>query len=129
MKRAPNILSGALLRERPDVATFIKLKIPVIFQKRKHGENKIHIDVKQFTKELPISSSLAERLTDSFGLPIKHNLREKREPIDRIELAKTYSKLMENGTFKTKAELARHLGVSRAWITIVMNTLKYKKQT
>jgi len=118
-----------LLRERPDIANCIKLIIPVIFQKKKHGENKIHIDVEQFTKEMAISSSLAERLTDSFGLPIKHTFKEKREPINRIELAKTYLKLIEDGTFKTQAELSRHLGVSRAWITIIMNTLKNKNPT
>ncbi len=118
-----------MLRERPDIANCIKLKIPIIFQKKKHGENKIHIDVKQFTKEMAISNSLAGRLTDSFGFPIKPTCRIKREPINRIELAKTYLKLIEDGTFKTQAELARHLGVSRAWITTIMNTLKNKNPT
>lgn len=43
-------------------------------QKKAHGENKIHIDVKQFSKELAISSSLAERLTYSFGIPVKKKI-------------------------------------------------------
>ena len=77
---------------------------------------------------MAISSSLSDRLTDNFGLPIKPNFRIKREPINRMELAKTYLKLIEDGTFKTQAELARHLGVSRAWITTIMNNLKIKNQ-
>ena len=118
-----------MLRERPDVAHCIKLKIPIIFQKTKHGENKIHIDVIEFTKEMAISRDLSDRLTHSFGLPIKVNTKKKRIPIDRIELAKNYKKLIEEGSFKTQAELARNFGVSRAWITIVMNILKNKTLT
>jgi len=75
---------------------------------------------------LAISSGLEERLTNSFGIPFKHIYKEKREPINRVELAKTYLKLLEDGKFETQAELSRHLGVSRAWVTIIMNTIKNK---
>jgi len=35
--------------------------------------------------------------------------------------------MIEEGRFKNQAELARAFGVSRAWITIVMNVLKQEK--
>ena len=48
-------------------------------------------------------------------------INKKREKIDRKKLAQEYQILLNNGKYKNRAELARALGVSRAWITIVMN--------
>jgi len=89
-------------------------------RKVEHGGNKIHIDVKEFSKELAISSQLEDRLTNHFGVPFKREIRKRKTPEERIKLAEEYQKLIEDGTFKCKADLARHLNVSRAWITKAM---------
>ena len=44
----------------------------------------------------------------------------KRSP---LALAQYYQSLLDNGTVKTRAELARHLGVSRARVTQVLRRL------
>jgi transcriptional antiterminator len=98
-------------------------------QKRAHGKNKIHINVEEFSKELAISSCLEERLTHNFGVPYRKKTRPRKTFEERIKLAEDYEKLIEDGSFKTRAELARHLGVSRAWITKMMNTLKIYRQS
>ncbi len=46
---------------------------------------------------------------------------KKRQKIDRKKLAQEYQILLNNGTYKNRAELAKVFGVSRAWITKVMN--------
>jgi len=113
-----------LLRERPDVTPTIRIKIPIIIEKMAHQGNKIHIDVKEFARELAISSGLEERLTHHFGLPFKQKTKLRKSLAERIKLAEEYQKLIEDGSFNTRAELARHLNVSRAWITKVLNRIK-----
>jgi hypothetical protein len=122
--KKPRYNRGHWLRERPDIATFISIKIPIIIRKTAHGENKIHINVKEFSRELAISSSLEERLTHNFGIPFRKKTRPRRTLEERIKLAEDYEKLIKDGSFKSRAELARHLNVSRAWITKVMNIKK-----
>ena len=43
---------------------------------------------------------------------------------DRMLLAYKYDELLKSGVVSTRAELARHLGVSRARVTQVLNRLK-----
>ncbi len=47
-----------------------------------------------------------------------------KEPrYDRMKLALYYQSLLDSGTVKTRADLARHLGVSRARVTQVLKRL------
>jgi hypothetical protein len=43
---------------------------------------------------------------------------------DRLRLARYYQSLLDSGKFESRAALARHLGVSRARVTQVLNRLK-----
>ena len=43
---------------------------------------------------------------------------------DRMRLAFYYQSLLDSGMVETRAELARHLGVSRALVTQVLSRLK-----
>jgi len=45
----------------------------------------------------------------------------KRDP---LRLARYYRSLLDSGKFESRAALARHLGVSRARVTQVLNRLK-----
>lgn len=49
-------------------------------------------------------------------LPVKI----KKPKIDYPALAQSYRQKLENGTFTTRADLARSIGVSRAWISMVL---------
>ncbi len=41
-----------------------------------------------------------------------------------MKLARHYQAMLASGKFESRAALARHLGVSRAWVTQVLNRLK-----
>jgi CRP-like cAMP-binding protein len=43
---------------------------------------------------------------------------------DRLRMARQYQLILDSGVVKTRAELARFLGVSRARVTQVLNRLK-----
>jgi len=64
------------------------------------------------------------RLTKFFEIPEDLVPVRGHERLDRYSLALRYQKLIDQGYVKNQADLARHLGVSRAWITKVMNELK-----
>ncbi len=48
---------------------------------------------------------------------------KKRKPkkLSREQQAVKYKKLLDSGKVKSRAELARKFGVSRAWVTMVLN--------
>lgn len=46
---------------------------------------------------------------------------QKRDP---LRIARYYQSLLDSGKFENRAALARHLGVSRARVTQVLNRLK-----
>ncbi|MFY9255837.1 MAG: helix-turn-helix domain-containing protein, partial [Fuerstiella sp.] len=51
----------------------------------------------------------------------KSKPKPKRDP---LRLARYYQSLLDTGTFESRAALARHLGVSRARVTQVLNRFK-----
>lgn len=52
--------------------------------------------------------------------------QKKRRP-DGLERARYYQSLLDSGVVQTRAELARHLGVSRARVTQVLRRLERPK--
>lgn len=52
------------------------------------------------------------------GIPLLQNKSRKSKP-DRMKLAREDQSILDSGVVKTRAELARHLGVSRARVTQV----------
>ncbi len=50
-----------------------------------------------------------------------------KKRVSRYDLALKYQKMVNNPKIGSRAALARKLGVSRAWVTIVLNTLKPKQ--
>ena len=57
------------------------------------------------------------------GIPKPKSEPKKPRP-DGMERARYYQSLLDSGEVETRAELARHLGVSRARVTQVLNRLK-----
>ena len=67
-----------------------------------------------FTTEFPLN--LGQRR-------LKINTKKIKKRISRYELALKYQKMVNDPNIGTRAALARKLGVSRAWVTIVMREL------
>jgi hypothetical protein len=51
----------------------------------------------------------------------KKDKRSAFTPVDKEARRAEYLALLDNGTCRNRADLARHLGKSRAWITRVLN--------
>jgi hypothetical protein len=93
-------------------------------RKRRYGEVIWTIDWRHGYKKLNLPIEAELRLTKYFEIPEDFNPTIYRASMDRRTLAYRYKDLIDQGYFRNKADLARHLGVSRAWITKVMNELK-----
>jgi hypothetical protein len=57
-------------------------------------------------------------------IPTPKSTTKPKRKRDRMRLARYYQALLESGKFESRAALARHLGVSRARVTQVLNRLK-----
>ena len=71
-----------------------------------------------------MSDEVIQKLTKFFSIPRKLEPVRIAAKMDRLSLAIRYRELIDQGYVKNQADLARHLGVSKAWITKVMNELK-----
>jgi hypothetical protein len=96
-------------------------EIPIIFINNNKGAKHIVID----RTRLPYFLSLSQ--TDIIGLRevglIQPEARAKipKMKIDYPSLAQEYRQLLSSGVCKDRADIARLLGVSRAWVSKVMN--------
>ena len=113
-----------MLHRRPESSNFLILKIPVIIEKLACGERRGTVDRKSVIKYFKMSDEEIYRLTKYFSIPGKLEVAQTSEQIDRQSRAIKYKELIDGGYFRNQADLARHIGVSRAWITKVMNELK-----
>jgi hypothetical protein len=98
--------------------------LPIFTHKTLHGEKIIAVDPNEVQKYLDLTSEDISRLTRRFLYPKPQPSRLKRMLLDRRALAEEYRKLIDSGVCRNQADVARHFGVSRAWVTKIMNTLK-----
>jgi hypothetical protein len=102
----------------------LRAEIPIIMRGMAHGELVWSINHSAGYGKLDLASEAELRLTKFFEIPEDLISIRMHAQLDRLSLAIRYSELIEQGHVKNQADLARHLGVSRAWITKVMNELK-----
>jgi site-specific DNA recombinase len=102
------------------------LILPIFFHRSKHGEKILAVDPNEVRNYLDLDNEGVARLTRHFLYPAPRPDRLRRVKLDRIALAKQYRELIDSGLVSNQSELARHLGVSRVWITKIMNSLKTK---
>jgi len=69
---------------------------------------------------LPLSEAAINRLCERNLIRRQRHPIAKRQPIDYAALQQTYGRLLTDGGFSNKAELARYLGVSRVWVSRVL---------
>ena len=98
--------------------------MPVFQHKTRYGERILAVDPNEVKKYLDLNDEDVTRLTRRFIYPAQTPSRLKHIVLDRKALATKYQELIQSGLVNNQAELSRHLGVSRAWITKIMNTLK-----
>ncbi len=65
---------------------------------------------------MDLSSDAERRLTKFFEIPEDLVPVRIHARMDRLSIAIRYRELIDQGYVKNQADLARHLGVSRAWI-------------
>jgi hypothetical protein len=53
-----------------------------------------------------------------------HPAKTSKQRIDYDALQQCYAKMLSDGPFKTQKELARHMGVSRVWVSRVLQGIK-----
>ena len=110
-----------------DVHLAITIKLPFIYKNKGFCKNKkgLFLDEHKLTESLSINADTARRLAKFFNDGnFKQKIRLYKPKINRKSLARIYKQLIDGGLFNSQAELAIGLGVSRAWITKVMNELK-----
>jgi hypothetical protein len=95
----------ALLRKRNNNSNFFHLILPVFINKSGRGKCLIQLQN-----------------------PYKSQNSKKRKPVNKLDLhslAADYQNQIDRGMVRNRADLARKLNVSRAWITKAMKYLKY----
>jgi len=85
-----------------------------------HGAKVLAIDAAKIHDYLVISPDAVKKLTEFFIYPKVKNPVTNRKKLNLQELAGLYYEMINSGRLKNRAALAKHLGVSRAWITKVM---------
>jgi hypothetical protein len=61
-----------------------------------------------------------ERLQQAGLVHLPARKAEPGKRIDYVTLRETYARMLAEGPFSSQTELARHLGVSRAWVSRVL---------
>ena len=114
------------LPETNENSNFIMLRIPIEISNSAHGEKAIAVAESPLRCSLPLSTAAITRLQDVRLIRLPRPLRAKRVPIDYAELQQTCHRMLAEGPFKSQTELARNLGVSRVWVSRVLNGVKRK---
>ncbi|MDP1675335.1 MAG: hypothetical protein Q8L88_00605 [Bacteroidota bacterium] len=126
MKNPDQMIGILWLRHSSQYTKRFSVVLPIFIHKTAHGEKVIAVDPNEVQKYLKLDQDDVVRLTRRFLYPQPAQSRLQRVLLDRRAMAEQYRELIQSGVVRNQAELSRHLGVSRAWITKVMNTLKIK---
>jgi len=119
----PGLTSGALfwLRERRQDSKILWAKLPIFLHNTQHGAKILVIDPARIHNYIDMAPDAVKKLTESFIYPAEKDKRTKRHRQDIQALKNLYLELLDTGKFKNRAALAAHFGVSRAWISKVLN--------
>ena len=116
----------AWLRETHDKSNFILLRIPLEIHNSAKGEKALSITERQLLSTPPISSAWDTRLHECRLIQLPRSKPTRKPPIDYDALACQYHKILTDGGFSSHADLARHLRVSRVWVSRVLKGIKRK---
>lgn len=114
------------LPETHENSNYILLRIPIEISNSAHGEKAIAVAQAPLSSILPLSPAAITRLQSSRLIQPPRPARAKKQPIDYAALQQTCARMLIDGPFSNLAELARHLGVSRVWVSRVSKGNKRK---
>jgi len=107
-------------------SNFIQLRIPLEIHNSPRGEKALSIAEGSLCSLLPISPAGIAGLWDYCLLQLPLPQPAKRQPIDYGALRQTYRAMLTEGRLSSQAELARHLSVSRVWVSRVLKGMTRK---
>ena len=111
------------LREKHEESNFLKFEIPIVLVNNAKGAKHIVIDHVRLLYYLNLCQSDIIALRDSGLIQTGAPIKVQQPRIDYLVLSEEYQKKLDGGDFSTRAALARSLGVSRAWISMVLNRM------
>jgi hypothetical protein len=116
------------LPETHENSNYILLRIPVEISNSARGEKAFFIAEVPLHVSLPLSPAAIARLQDCRLIRLPRPVRARRLPIDYVELQQSYRRMLADDGFVSQADLARHLGVSRVWVSRVMKGIKREEE-
>ncbi|MGA2624741.1 MAG: hypothetical protein ABSF91_12855 [Bacteroidota bacterium] len=101
--------------------SILKLEIPILFSRIFESRIAILIDRARLPYFLDLQQSDLDALTKDHLItePVEEKMPPKR--INYQQLALQYTQMLDNEQFPSRSAMARELGVSHAWISMVMN--------
>jgi len=111
---------GLWLRERLDNSNYVLLKIPIEIHNLGHGQRLICMDSERLPEELGLNEEAIGSLVQGGLVRLRPQKPRPKKRIDYEALQQTYRRMLAEGGFASQTELARHLGVSRVWVSIVL---------
>jgi len=93
-----------------------------------HGKLYLTLVVDRLSDFLDVTPECIAELRSRFCPPVLSEAprRSRKDPINYAALQQKYRQMLADGRFASKADLARHLGVSRVWVSRVLRGIKRK---
>lgn len=111
----------------PNVRTpYLRVRLPIVIRRVQRGQAKMVVNVAKLGEFLALSPEDIDRLAPLLSGPLPESARPMRKRIDYVALRAQYEQILLNGTCATKADVARHVGVSRVWVSRVLKGIKRK---
>jgi hypothetical protein len=118
--KMPDLVIGHPLRIKHVDSIKFLLEIPIIFSNISCSKKQIFIDHTRLPCYWAIRSQDNVDLRTAGLVAFEAPLRIPKTPIDYLLFAQEYNRKLDSGEYATSAELARSLGVSRVWVTMII---------
>jgi hypothetical protein len=122
-RRTMFALRGHSLREPVNSTNSFRVRFPVICRRIRKGEIKFAFDSMRMQEYFDLHDVDLKELSLALcdDIITKKDQKTVYKPIDPQARRAEYQALLDDGTCRNRADIARHYGVSRAWVTKVMN--------
>ena len=119
-------LRGLSLRERLENSNFVLVEIPIEIHNLGHGQRLICMDSERLPQELGLNEQAIGSLVQGGLVRLRPQKPRPKKRIDYEALQQTYRRMLAESGFASQTELARHLGVSRVWVSRAPKVIKRK---
>jgi len=114
----------AWLRERLENSNFVLLRMPIKIHLFQRGLQGICMDPSRLPELLGLCDQDIERLRQAGLAHLQPPTPQPKKRIDYVTLPRAYARMLAEGPFSSQTELARHLGVSRVWVSRVLKEIR-----